>query len=412
VNITGNASSVDIGDTVHLVISLSNLGPKACDAKLNYKIPVGLKLLSSQGPGAYDVASGVWNAGLLLVNDSVSLNLVLQVLGAGCFNHVVDVYDNLNISNNHMVWSMACASVLGDISPTVIDSSAFNGLKPIDNGGSGSGNGGSGNGGNGGGSGGSGGSGNGGNGGGGNGGDGDDKKPKPGVNKGNDQLYRDQMYVRDYVGYVGSNNHDGSNDQGGSDSQIPSMPDWTLQPPGSEDDKVENGEIPSWVYMALAAGIIIAAVAIKKPEWGTAILNGLRTLWNTMRYFGGSTKLFVDTVLKPNVKNIFKLTGAEDSFNSFSAILDGLNPNVGSTVVKWVLKNGLNKIVSKIAPDFAPSIESSMGMVIDVVFSGINLAELANDPLGKIENIINIFNPYHGDKQDDISGLTDPRPFG
>ncbi|PKL66129.1 MAG: hypothetical protein CVV28_12330, partial [Methanobacteriales archaeon HGW-Methanobacteriales-1] len=37
VSITGNASSVGIGDTVHLVISLSNLGPKACDAKLNYK---------------------------------------------------------------------------------------------------------------------------------------------------------------------------------------------------------------------------------------------------------------------------------------------------------------------------------------------------------------------------------------
>ncbi|MDP3568720.1 hypothetical protein, partial [Sediminibacterium sp.] len=36
VSITGNASSVGIGDTVHLVISLSNLGPKQCDAKLNY----------------------------------------------------------------------------------------------------------------------------------------------------------------------------------------------------------------------------------------------------------------------------------------------------------------------------------------------------------------------------------------
>ncbi|MDO8870257.1 MAG: DUF11 domain-containing protein [Methanobacteriaceae archaeon] len=421
VSITGNASSVGIGDTVHLIISLSNLGPKSCDAKLNYKIPVGLKLLSSQGPGVYDVASGVWSAGLLLVNDTISLDLVLQVGMVGCFNHVVDVFDSLNISNNHMVWSMVCASVLGSVTPTVINSSAFDGLKPIDNGnggsGSGSGNGGSGNGGNGGnggGSGGAGGSGNGGKGGGNGGGSdgGDDQKPKPSINKGNGQLYRDQMYIRDYVGYVGSNNHDGSDDQGGSDSQIPSMPDWTLQPPGSEDDKVENGEIPNWVYMALAAGIIIAAVAIKKPEWGTAILNGLRTLWNTMRYFGGSTRYFAEKVLKPNVKNIFKLTGSEDSFNSFSAILDGLNPNVGSTVVKWVLKNGLNKIVSKIAPDFAPSIESSMGMVIDVVFSGINLAEFANDPLGKIENIINIFNPYHGDKQDDILGLTDPRPFG
>ncbi|MDP3484283.1 MAG: hypothetical protein Q8S06_02070, partial [Methanobacteriaceae archaeon] len=76
VNITGNASSLGIGDTVHLIISLSNLGPNPSNAKLNYKIPVGLKLLSSQGPGAYDAVSGVWSAGVLLVNDSVSLDLV------------------------------------------------------------------------------------------------------------------------------------------------------------------------------------------------------------------------------------------------------------------------------------------------------------------------------------------------
>ncbi|PKL66325.1 MAG: hypothetical protein CVV28_11155, partial [Methanobacteriales archaeon HGW-Methanobacteriales-1] len=79
----------------HLVISLSNLGPKACDAKLNYKIPVGLKLLSSQGPGAYDEVTGVWNAGLLLVNDSVSLDLVLQATNIGYFVNMVSVYGDL-----------------------------------------------------------------------------------------------------------------------------------------------------------------------------------------------------------------------------------------------------------------------------------------------------------------------------
>ncbi|PKL66133.1 MAG: hypothetical protein CVV28_12355 [Methanobacteriales archaeon HGW-Methanobacteriales-1] len=95
VSITGNASSVGIGDTVHLVISLSNLGPKSCDAKLNYKIPVGLKLLSSQGHGAYDVASGVWDAGLLLVNDTISLDLVLQATNIGYFVNIVSVYGDL-----------------------------------------------------------------------------------------------------------------------------------------------------------------------------------------------------------------------------------------------------------------------------------------------------------------------------
>ncbi|MDP2836284.1 MAG: DUF11 domain-containing protein [Methanobacteriaceae archaeon] len=95
VSIMGNASSVGIGDTVHLIISLSNLGPKSCDAKLNYKIPVGLKLLSSQGPGVYDVASGVWDVGLLSVSDSVSLDLVLQAVNIGYFVNMVSVYGDL-----------------------------------------------------------------------------------------------------------------------------------------------------------------------------------------------------------------------------------------------------------------------------------------------------------------------------
>ncbi len=95
VNIAGNASSLNIGDTVHLIISLSNLGPNKSDAKLNYKIPMGLKLLSSQGPGVYDAVTGVWSAGLLLVNGTVSLDLVLQATNIGYFVNVVTVYGDL-----------------------------------------------------------------------------------------------------------------------------------------------------------------------------------------------------------------------------------------------------------------------------------------------------------------------------
>ena len=56
---------------------------------------MGLKLLSSQGPGTYDAVSGVWNAGLLLVNDSVSLDLVLQATNIGYFVNIVSVYGDL-----------------------------------------------------------------------------------------------------------------------------------------------------------------------------------------------------------------------------------------------------------------------------------------------------------------------------
>jgi len=210
------------------------------------------------------------------------------------------------------------------------------------------------------------------------------------------QLARDISYIRDYLSYNPSKDTDGNK------NTQPQMPGWNVNP-NEPDEKIEKGEIPSWVYVALASAILIAAISIKKPEWGTAILNSLRTVWNVMKYLGGSTRLFVDKVLTPNLKNIFKITGPEDAFKSFSAILDGLNPNIDSTILKEFLK----QIITKLFPNSAPLIDIS----IDMIFSGISLAELINDPLGKIENIINILNPYHTDKQDDYESLTDPRPF-
>jgi hypothetical protein len=76
---------------------------KKDNAKLNYKIPVGLKLLSSQGPGVYDPVSGVWDAGLLLVNDSVSLDLVLQATNIGYFVNIVSVYGDLTSTHASVV---------------------------------------------------------------------------------------------------------------------------------------------------------------------------------------------------------------------------------------------------------------------------------------------------------------------
>jgi hypothetical protein len=79
------------------------------------------------------------------------------------------------------------------------------------------------------------------------------------------------------------------------------IPEWkgTIDDDNIDKGKIDRGEIPSWVYIALASTIIIAVIVIKKPEWGTAILNGLKSLWNAMRYFGGSTRLFAKNVLKP-----------------------------------------------------------------------------------------------------------------
>lgn len=70
-------------------------------------------------------------------------------------------------------------------------------------------------------------------------------------------------------------------------------------------------------------------------------------------------KLFVKNVLKPNIINIFKLTGSEDALSTFSAILDGLNPNIGSTVLKEVLK----QVITKLFPNSAPLIDTSINII-------------------------------------------------
>ena len=358
VNITGNASSVGIGDTVHLVIGLSNLGPKSCDAKLNYKIPVGLKLLSSQGPGVYDVVSGVWSAGVLLVNDSVSLDLVLQVLGAGVYSHVVDVFDSLNVSNNHMVWSMVCASVLGNVTPTIVSSSAFDGLKPINNGGSG----------NGGGSGGSGGSGN----------DGNDQndnqkpdeKPKPGVKKGNDQLYRDQMYIRDYVGYVGSNNHDGSNDQGDNQNDDRDNPNKPPQMPGWEIDT----SILDTLILAMclvSSGLIGAELA--KREFGG--LYGKTTIKDLMekspltpnRVMVAS---LIATILSPPTlkAEILLVTGLLISFLTLKGYTIAGKTNAYSILTLTMFIISLSILFSKLGEDPGKALkESVLGQIFELI---------------------------------------------
>lgn len=98
--------------------------------------------------------------------------------------------------------------------------------------------------------------------------------PNPGSFTPNTQLKRDIAGIRQAV-----------QSQSFRDEMNRSLiPDWNLTT-DNPDDKIENGEIPNWVYVALASAILIAAISIKKPEWGTAILNGLRTIWTCNEIF-------------------------------------------------------------------------------------------------------------------------------
>jgi hypothetical protein len=281
------------------------------------------------------------------------LDLVLQVLGAGCFNHVVDVFDNLNISNNHMVWSMVCASVLGNVTPMVIGSSAFDGLKPIDNGngGSGSGKGGSGNGGNGGNGGGSGGAGESGNGGkgGGNGGGSDggnggsitpDNTPKT-------QLQRDIRYIRDFTSYTPTDN---SQDSGQNDNKKPNeppkIPEWTGDP-GPEPTQEEYED---WVKSVVKLSIEVLAFGIVQfaPTGGSssgeylqgvknAFLNNFNTLNMVYQYFSKSRHIKQISKYLDEVNDALETSETKKIVTYWDNLMNFVSPNYGMLLLEKML---------------------------------------------------------------------------
>jgi uncharacterized repeat protein (TIGR01451 family) len=219
VGITGDKSSLNIGDTVKLTINAFNNGLNPANVKVNYKIPFGLKLLSSQGTGTYDSNTGIWDIGVLPAGENATIELTLQVNNAGSLVNTATVYSNLpdlNPADNQATYNLAANDPnLGDI-----PSGGLNGLpytfpddvKPSDPGngsGSSGGSGGSGE------SGGSGGSGPGGNGPGG-------SNPGP-SSPPTSQLGRDIAGVRDIVGYTPSNDQNGN-----QTTQPPQIPEWTL----------------------------------------------------------------------------------------------------------------------------------------------------------------------------------------
>ena len=335
VSITGNASSVGIGDTVRLVISLSNLGPKVCDAKLNYKIPVGLKLLSSQGPGVYDVASGVWDAGLLLVNDTVSLDLVLQAVNIGYFVNMVSVYGDL--TSTHAVAAKPIVKVFNGkwrSTAAMSDSNSGNNkasfsfdarsptyqtpsheykwpdgvpdptpkpqptptpqpdLKPP-------------------------------------------WDPQPKVS--NDQLPRDIRSVRDVVSGV-------------KDAKIAN---WNMTIKQPEPTKVELNEWESLLVGFGAELILFGAVSLVPNEYLQQVQSGALRAFSALgkiaEYFGAEKKLESVKILLNAKHNSINEPGFLKWNNRLSAVLDGLGPNVGMKI--------LEKIACKLFPGASTEIK-------------------------------------------------------
>ncbi|MEN4017174.1 MAG: DUF11 domain-containing protein [Methanobacterium sp.] len=118
-SITGNQSSLNVGETVKLTVTAFNNGPNSASVKVNYKIPLGLKLLSSQGTGTYDSDTGIWNVGVLPAGGDATMELILQANNAGSIVNTAIVYSDLpdlNPLNNQAGFNLvANAPDLDDI---------------------------------------------------------------------------------------------------------------------------------------------------------------------------------------------------------------------------------------------------------------------------------------------------------
>ena len=351
----GNVSSVGIGDTVHLVIGLSNLGPKVCDAKLNYKIPVGLKLLSSQGPGVYDPVTGVWDAGLLLVNDSVCLDLVLQATNIGYFVNMVSVYGDLtsthsvaanpivkvfngkwrstaamsdsNGGNNKASFSFDVRSPTDQTPsheykwPNLPDPTPQPQPTPTPK---------------------------------------PDQEPQPQPQPtpkpkdppkptpSNDQLPRDIASVRDITGGV-------------KDAKIA---DWTLNPFNDDTDtETSHVDVPDWAWAIILGGAIIGCFLTITPKGNTAneylqtikigILEALASFWLYLSYLGNSIKEFIINSMTP----VFIKYGNFITPNIQELLFTPITGAGPMNIISLGLRN-LAVMVPALEPYIAPVIES------------------------------------------------------
>ena len=95
-----NETNPTVGDAIEYTITVVNKGPSnATDVVVNEKLPDGVVYISDNSNGKYDPATGVWNVGELLSNETATLTVKVTVSKVGNITNLVDVnstQDNTN----------------------------------------------------------------------------------------------------------------------------------------------------------------------------------------------------------------------------------------------------------------------------------------------------------------------------
>jgi uncharacterized repeat protein (TIGR01451 family) len=358
VSITGNQSSLNVGDTVKLTVTAFNNGPNSASVKVNYKIPLGLKLLSSQGTGTYDPETGVWSVGILPAGGNVTLELTLQANNAGAIVNTAIVYSDLsdlNPADNQAGFSLIA------IDPNVEDISdgELNGLPytfppdikppnpptPPDT----------------------------------------PPTPEPHIppqpplppgpgpsNTPTTQLARDISYIRDYVGYSPAEDSDED-----KITELPKMPEWNVTIPS--DPEPTDEELKEWESLLIKTGVevfMLAVATLVPNEYLREVQNGFVRVFSSfegvLKWLGlGKQVKQVANLLKV-VHKAVKVSWMDKWLNRFSAVLDGLGPNVGMKI--------LEQLLVKVFP--------SASIEIKIFLNAFSVYQFVKDPFGTLNAII------------------------
>jgi uncharacterized repeat protein (TIGR01451 family) len=81
-----------VGTNVIFTLTVANAGPSpATGVRVSDLLPNGYAYVSDDGAGAYDSATGTWNAGAIAVSGSVTLHVVARVLASGNYTNVAEI---------------------------------------------------------------------------------------------------------------------------------------------------------------------------------------------------------------------------------------------------------------------------------------------------------------------------------
>lgn len=124
VTMAGNQTTLNMGETIKLTITATNNGPMPVAVNVNYQVPLGLKLLSTNGLGFYNSLNGNWDVGRLPVGNTATLELVLQASYPGYFVNTAIIsilsaaYRTKNTKKLNCEFPQAAAGDLPDLNPS------------------------------------------------------------------------------------------------------------------------------------------------------------------------------------------------------------------------------------------------------------------------------------------------------